>query len=146
HHTIEVFDLKTGKWMRSISGLGKPAGIVYVPASNVVLFSDGEPGSCNVVDASSYKVVGTVKLAQDADSVGFDWAKNIMYVANGGKDIGEKFSRLSVVDVKARKNLADIKVDGERLEAMALEKSGPRLFLNVTALNKVAVIDRDKRE
>jgi hypothetical protein len=25
HHTIEVFDLKTGKWVCSISALGKPA-------------------------------------------------------------------------------------------------------------------------
>jgi DNA-binding beta-propeller fold protein YncE len=146
HHTIEVFDLKTGKWMRSVPGLGKPAGIVYVSAKNVVLFSDGEPGSCNVLDSSTYKVVGTVKLAQDADSLGFDWAAKTLYVVNGGKDIGEKFSRLSVVDVNGRKNLADIKIDGERLEAMALENSGPRLFLNVTALNNVAVIDRKKRE
>src|SRR5712691_6357132 len=42
HHTIEIFDLKSGKWMRSITGLGKPAGIVYVPETNRVLFSDGK--------------------------------------------------------------------------------------------------------
>jgi hypothetical protein len=48
HHTIEVFDLKTGKWMRSVTGLGKPAGISYIAETNHVLFSDGEPGSCNI--------------------------------------------------------------------------------------------------
>lgn len=47
--------------------------------------------------------------------------------------------------MKARKHLADIKIDGDRLEAMALERSGPRLFVNDTALNKVAAIDCEKR-
>src|SRR5436309_10471811 len=71
HHSIQIFDLKSGKWMRSVTGLGKPAGIVYVPESNRVLFSDGA-GSYNVLDAATYKIVGTIKLADDADSIGFD--------------------------------------------------------------------------
>jgi DNA-binding beta-propeller fold protein YncE len=145
HHSIQIFDLKSGKWMRSITGLGKPAGIVYVPETNRVLFSDGA-GSYNVLDGATYKLVGTVKLAEDADSIGFDRDANIMYVVNGGKDVGEKFSRLTIVDTKNQKSLGEIKIDGERLEAMALEKGGPRLFINVTALNKVAVLDRKARK
>src|SRR5712692_7644652 len=34
HHSIQIFDLKNGKWIRSVTGLGKPAGIVYVPETN----------------------------------------------------------------------------------------------------------------
>jgi DNA-binding beta-propeller fold protein YncE len=145
HHTIEIFDLKSGKWIRSITGLGKPAGIVYVPETNRVLFSDGA-GSATILDAASYKVVGAVKLADDADSVGFDRDANILYVVNGGKDVKETFSRLSIVDTKSQKSLGEIRIDGERVEAMALETRGPRLFINVTALNNVAVLDRKTRQ
>ena len=28
HHSIQIFDLKSGKWMRSVTGLGKPAGTI----------------------------------------------------------------------------------------------------------------------
>jgi DNA-binding beta-propeller fold protein YncE len=49
---------------------------------------------------------------------------------------------LSVVDTTEATKLADIKVDGDTLEAMALEKSGDRLFLNNPAKNEVEVIDR----
>jgi DNA-binding beta-propeller fold protein YncE len=87
-----------------------------------------------------------VKLAADADSMGFDEAASVLYVVNGGKDLKEKYSRLSAVDIKARKDVEDIKIDGETLEAIALEKSGPRIFVNVTSLNKVAVIDRTSRK
>src|SRR5438093_12370461 len=90
HHSIQIFDLRSGKWMRSITGLGKPAGIVYVPDTNRVLFSDGA-GSYNVLDAATYKIVATVKLLDDADSIGFDRDANIMYVINGGGDVKETF-------------------------------------------------------
>ena len=145
HHSIQIFDLKSGKWIRSVTGLGKPAGIVYVPETNRVLFSDGA-GSYNVLDAATYTIVGTVKLMDDADSIGFDRDANIIYVINGGRDVKEPFSRLTIVDTKNQTSLGEIKIDGDRVEAMALEKGGPRLFINVTALNKVAVIDRKTRQ
>jgi DNA-binding beta-propeller fold protein YncE len=52
----------------------------------------------------------------------------------------------SVVDTTAGEKLADIKIDGETLEAMALEKSSPKIYVNNRAKNQVDVIDRDKRE
>ena len=88
HHSIRILDLKSGTWMRSITGLRKPAGIVYVPETDRVLFSDGAR-SCNILDAATYKIVGTVKLADDGDSVGFDRDANILFVVNGGRDANE---------------------------------------------------------
>ena len=43
------------------------------------------------------------------------------------------------------KKLADIKIDADAVEAVALEKSGPRMFANMESKNAVAVIDREKR-
>jgi DNA-binding beta-propeller fold protein YncE len=52
---------------------------------------------------------------------------------------------LSVVDTTVGKKLADIKIDGDTLEAMALELSTPRLYVNNKAKNQVDVVDREKR-
>src|SRR5260370_23079163 len=52
---------------------------------------------------------------------------------------------LSVLDTPGGKKLADIKNDGETLEAMALETSSPRIFVNNKAKNQVDVVDREKR-
>jgi hypothetical protein len=38
-----------------------------------------------------------------------------------------------------------MRVDTDSVEALALEKSGPRLFVNLTGLNSVGVFDREKR-
>jgi DNA-binding beta-propeller fold protein YncE len=51
-----------------------------------------------------------------------------------------------VVDTTAGKKVADIKVDGDTLEAMALEKSSPKMYVNNKAKSQVEVIDRNKRE
>src|SRR5437868_1874264 len=38
----------------------------------------------------------------------------------------------------------DLKIDSNRVEALVLEKSGPRLFCNITGQNAVGVFDRNK--
>src|SRR5260370_32347484 len=53
---------------------------------------------------------------------------------------------LSVVDTTAGKKLADIKIDGDTLEAMALEKLSPKIYVNNKAKNQVDLVDREKRE
>jgi len=67
--------------------------------------------------------VSSVKLLEDADSIGYDPATKYLYVDNGGGDVHQTFSMLSVIDTTAGEKLADLKIDGETLEAMALEKS-----------------------
>src|SRR5258708_4181917 len=57
----------------------------------------------------------------------------------------DDLKRLYVTDGEAGKKVVDIKVDGDTLEAMALDKSSSRLYLNNKAKSQVDVIDREKR-
>jgi DNA-binding beta-propeller fold protein YncE len=86
-----------------------------------------------------------VKLLEDADSIGYDPTSKFLYIDNGGGDVHQTYSMLSVVDTTAGKKVVDIKVDGDTLEAMVLEKSSPRIYLNNKAKSQVDVIDREKR-
>jgi len=45
------------------------------------------------------------------------------------------YSLISVIDTSASKKLRDIKIDTNWVEALALEKSGPRLFCVLTSQN-----------
>ena len=42
-------------------------------------------------------------------------------------------------------HLRDIRINSPQVEAIALEKSGPRIFVNDRAHSQVAVVDREKR-
>lgn len=52
---------------------------------------------------------------------------------------------LSVVDTTAASKLADIKIDDNTLDTMALERSSPKLYVNNKTKNQVDVIDSAKR-
>src|SRR6202521_2218908 len=145
YKAVVVFDMKTGKLIYKISGIEKPHAILYREDLKRLYVTDGEAGDVKIFDSATYKLLSSVKLLEDADSIGFDPATKFLYVDNGGGDVHQTYSMLSVVDTNAGKNLADIKIDGDTLEAMALEKSSPKTYVNNKAKNQVDVVDREER-
>src|SRR6266851_3610473 len=145
YKSVLVFDLKTGKPVHKIGGIGKSHAVLYRGDVNRIYVTDGEVGDVKIFDGTTYAAKPSVKLLEDADSIGFDASTKYLYIDNGGGDVHQKYSMLSVVDTTAGKKLADIKVDGDTLEAMALEKSSPKIYVNNKDKNQVDVIDREKR-
>src|SRR6195256_141088 len=143
---VLVFDLKTGKLVHTIRGIEKSHAVLYREDLNRLYVTDGEAGDLKIFDATTYALVSSVKLLEDADSIGYDPNTKYLYIDNGGGDVHQTYSMLSVVDTTAGKKLADIKIDGETLEAMALEKSSPKMYVNNRDKSQVEVIDRGKRE
>src|SRR6266849_7187575 len=145
YHAVVVFDLKTGKVVHKIDGIGKPHAVLYREDLNRIYVTDGDAGDLKIFDGTTYGLVSSVKLLEDADSIGYDPVTKYLYIDNGGGDVHQTYSMLSVIDTTAGKKLADIKINGETLEAMALETSSPRIFVNNKAKNQVDVVDREKR-
>jgi len=143
--SVRVFELKSGKPIHTISGIEKPHAVLYREDLDRIYVTDGEAGDLKIFDGKTYKLLSTVKLLEDADSIGYDVKTKHLYIDNGGGDVHQTYSMLSVVDTTAGKKVADIKIEGETLEAMTLESSTPRLYVNNKAKNQVDVVDRDKR-
>ena len=146
YKAVLVLDLKSGKVIHTIGGIEKPHAILYREDLNHFYVTDGEAGELKIFDSTSYALLSTVKLLLDADSIGYDPSTKFLYIDNGGGDAHETYSMISVVDTTAGEKVADIKVDGDTLEAMALEKSSPKVYVNNKAKSQVEVIDRNKRE
>jgi hypothetical protein len=127
-----------------ITGIGKPHAILYREDLSRIFVTDGDDGSLKIFDAKTYQPAGSVALAKDADSIGYDASRKYLYIDNGGKDGGLPYSLVSVVDTTAGKKVADIRVDSDTLEAMALDVWRPRMYVNNRAQNRIAVIDRWK--
>jgi DNA-binding beta-propeller fold protein YncE len=146
HHAVLVFDLRSGKLLHTIKGIGKPHAILYREDLKQIYVTDGDAGDLKIFDSETYTLKSTVKLLEDADSIGYDPATKYLYIDNGGGDVHETYSMISVVDTTSGQKVADMKVDGETLEAMALETSSSKMYVNNKAKNRVDVIDREKRE
>ncbi len=144
---VAVVDLRTNTMIHTITGTKAPHSLAYDPDSKkLFVVDDGGPNQVEIFDGTSYKLLGTIPMEAHADASIYDSANKLMYVGNGGKQAKEDYCLISVIDTTNGKKLADIKVDSNRVEAMALEKSGSRLFVNLYAKSAIAVIDRSKRE
>ena len=142
---IEIFDLKTNKHLRSLTDFKEPHNVLPFPEMNKIYVVDGEASEIKVLDYESYKLIGHIPLTIDSDPIAYDSATKYLYVVNGGREAKTPYCLVSVVDTATDKKLADMKLDTNRLESMAMENSGHRLFVNMTGANLIGVVDREKR-
>lgn len=142
YHAVLAFDTETGKSAGEITGIGRPHAVLYREDLDRIYVTDGNAGALKIFDGRDYRPIGSTNLQKDSDSVGYDPFRHFLYIVNGGKDVGRPFSELSVVDANDGKRVAQIKIDGETLEAMALDQWRPRMYVNNRAKNQVTVIDR----
>lgn len=145
YHAVLVLSTENGKLIHEIQGIEKPHAILFRPDLNLLYITDGADGSVKVFDATSYKLEHRIALLKDADSIGFDPHTHLLYVDNGGGDVGQKFSMLSVIDTNKFSKIADIKIDGDTLEAMVLDPNRPQLYVNNRDKNQVQVVNRFNR-
>ncbi|MEI9971144.1 MAG: YncE family protein [Ignavibacteriota bacterium] len=125
YHAVLVSDLVSGKTLAEIPGVGKPHAVLYREDVDRIYVTDGDAGALKIFDGKTYQLIGGIPLAKDADSIGYDANGQRLYVVNGGKDAGQPYSLLSVIDLNAARNLTAIRIDGETLEAMALDVYRP---------------------
>jgi DNA-binding beta-propeller fold protein YncE len=136
NNTVEVLDIKGAKRLHTISGLREPQGVLYVPGDNRLFVANAKDGTCRIYDAASFQLLQTIEYGDDADNIRFDAHAKQVYVGYGSGALG-------VLDPGGRK-LGDIKLDAHP-ESFQLEKSGPRIFVNLPDSRKIAVVDRNKR-
>lgn len=140
-HEVLVFNLNTGECIHEIP-VPHPHAVLVRDDLNRIYITDEGKGALDVFNGKTYKLENSVALKVDADSIGYDPITQDLYIVNGGDNAHESFTMLSVVNTTTERKLADIKIDGNTLEAMALQKPGDRLFLNNPAKNTVDVINR----
>ena len=144
YKAVLVVDMESGKVVHQIDGIVRPHAVFYKADVDRLYVTDGGDGSVKIYDGETYRQVARIPLLKDADSIGFDASRNHLYVDNGGGDVGQSYSMLSVIDLKAGSKLTDIKIEGDTLEAMALDTYRPRIYINDKATNQIVVLDRYK--
>src|SRR3984957_14095330 len=141
---VDVIDMRTNKMIHTITGLKGSHNVLTFPELKKIIVVDGEASELKIFNYDTYELMGHTELTIDAALAVYDPATKDLYVVNGGRAAKTPYCLISIVDTVTDKKLADIKLDTNRLESMALEKSGPRLFVNMTTANVIGVVDREK--
>ncbi len=115
---VQVLDTTTNQLIHTMDDVKAPHSMLFRKELKKLFVVEGDASAVKIYDSESFKPLGEVKVSVDADSLAYDPATSYLYV--------------------------DIKIDSNHVEALVLEKSGPRLFMNITGKNAVGVMDRNK--
>jgi hypothetical protein len=136
NNTLEAIDLAEAKRIRSVPGLGKPTGILYLPDLGQLFLACGDDGNVRVFDGSTFRIVKTISGLDDADNMRFDAKAGLIYAGYGA-------GALAVIDAAKAETIGNIKLAGHP-ESFQLERDGSRIFVNVPDAQHVAVVDRGR--
>ena len=147
--TLEVIDTVRGARIQSVTGLGMPQGIVYVPDFQKLFVGNRVAGPhdpdvpgkgvVKVFDASGgdLKLIDTIEFHNDCDNLRYDAADKRVYVGFGdGPTAG-----IGMIDAATDKRVGEY-ILGAHPESFQIEKSGTKIFVNIADDNLVAVVDR----
>jgi hypothetical protein len=137
--SVEVIDLASGKVIQSLTGMGKPHGLVWVAATGRLFVADGEKAELTVFEGEPLKLLKSIKLSEDADDMVYDAQSAMLYVGHGGTNSANPAS-IAVVDAKRLSVLTQLPMDAHP-EALELAPGGNRIFVNVSDTGQVVVID-----
>src|SRR5713226_8949123 len=143
--TLEVVDLRAGKWMRSIPGFKKPQGALYVAELNKLFLASGDDGMLRVFRGDTLELVDAIHLEPGPNRVVYEPKSKLVYVGYGGKDAGKDYGEIGIIDAQNDKVVGDVKVVAHPSELL-LDKAGKTLFVFVSIASRLQVIDTNKRE
>jgi DNA-binding beta-propeller fold protein YncE len=146
--TLEVFDLASGRHLKTIPGFEEPHAIHYMPDTNRLIVTNSGDGMTKVLDGKTYAITGTIPLTPGADVMGYDPSTGRAWIVTGGKNASTKMKHtiVSEIDPASGRRLGDLTFDTDFTEGIAAEQKGNRLFINVAGKHYVAVVDKRTRK
>jgi DNA-binding beta-propeller fold protein YncE len=142
HGTVEIFDLKTSDHLKTITGFGNPHSITVRKGVKTIFITDSAKQGPTIRDGNTLAKIKSVPMTPGSDTSKYDAASNVLYIVTGGKDVDMKTANLEAFNPDSGAKLASITFPDNHVEAMAFVESDPRLFINLTQTNKLAVVDR----
>jgi len=142
HGTVEVFNLKTGRLLRTLTTFKTPHAFFLVPGTHRIIVTDDS--GPRIIDDRTYQVLGYLRLhpSAGADSEYYDPSTRRLFIVSGGSDVHMKHCWLSEVDPWTGRVLREHEFNSNHVEALRAEQHGRRIFINVADRNEVDVLSK----
>ncbi len=149
HHSVEIFDLRTGDHLQSIGGLKTPHSLAFDAAKDELLVADGGDSALILLAASDFHRIDRIALVDGSatgkgdspDAAYYDTKTRLYYIGNGGVSANLPDSTISIFSPEQGRIIDEIKVPGNNLESMVVDDGRGRLYVNVRDKKQIAVID-----
>ncbi len=134
NNTVEVLDDTSETHLKSLPGFREPQGIAIAADVKMIAVANGEGEGVQLLSADEYRLGAMVRLGDDSDNVRYDGVAKQLWVGFGS-------GALAIINPADGKVVGQAKLPGHP-ESFQLERSGPRVFVNVPTADEIAVVDR----
>jgi hypothetical protein len=154
HHSIEMFDLKTGQHLKSIGGFKTPHSVAFVPEKDELMVADGGDSSLVLLSGEDFHRIDRVQLIDGSatgkgdspDATYYDAANRLYYIGNGGVSANQPDSVISIFSVDQGKLIGSIPIPGNNVESMKVDNLHQRLYVNIRDKKQIGVVDLKTRQ
>lgn len=149
HHSVEMFDLKTGEHLKSIEGFKTPHSVAFAPEKDELMVADGGDSSLVLVSGEDFHRIDRIQLIDGSatgkgdspDAAYYDAANHLYYIGNGGVSAKLPDSQISIFSVDQGKLIGSISIPGNNVESMGVDNRHHRLYVNIRDKHQVGVVD-----
>ena len=149
HHSIEMFKASTGEHLMSVGGVKTPHALAYVAEKNELIVADGGDSSALFLSADDLHQIDRVALIDgsvtgktDSPDTGYyDAKRRTFFIGDGGKSANLPYSEIALLNVDTHKITGTVRVEGNNLEAMAVDEAHDRLFVDIRDKKQIGVVD-----
>jgi DNA-binding beta-propeller fold protein YncE len=143
--TVEVVDLRSGKWSRSLSGFKKPQGVLYVPQLNKIFVASGDDAMVRIFHGDTLELLDSIHLEPGPNRLVYDPNSKLVYVGYGGKDAGKNYGEIGIIDAQSNKLLNKVET-GAHPSELLMNENKTILFEFSSAANQLQLIDTKKQK
>lgn len=133
---VMVIDQDTGTLLGEVSGIQGAHGTALAPATGHGFATSGADQSVLMFDLKTFKVLGRIPAAEDADAILFDKASNRVFTLNGDAHSS------TVIDPVAGKLITNIPLGGK--PEYGVSTGDGKVYANLTDTSEVVEIDAAK--
>jgi hypothetical protein len=154
HHSVEMFDLRTGEHLRSLSGYKTPHTLAFDAKKDELMVCDGGDSALDLVDPTDFHRIERIPLIDgsatgkgDSPDAGYyDAQTRLLYIGNGGVSANLPNSTISVFSPDEDKIIANIDIPGNNVESMVVDDAHHRLYVNIRDKQQIGVVDLEAKK
>jgi DNA-binding beta-propeller fold protein YncE len=137
---LDVIDVATQIYLRSIPGLTGVAGVLVAEEGDLVFTSNRGEDTIGIVSAERDEVVAKVGVGVRPNGLAYDPRRSLLLAASVGDASGAGSFTVSMVDVARRAVVADVPVAGRTRWAI-FDPATDCFYVNIADPPQIAVID-----
>jgi DNA-binding beta-propeller fold protein YncE len=131
---IDPDERGTGATVMELTGAPGVHGVAVVPSKNIAFVTKAGDNSVGVLDPATFRLVGSIPVADDPDAILYAERANLVYVANGDAKLA------TLIDPDKRATVGVIQLGGKP-EFPAIDPRDGLLYQNLTGEDSVVALD-----